>query len=163
MEPIHYGWFSLEKNNTTIEEVFCANVLEFSRSKVTRSIFYCFAENIANLSEKDFFLEKWNEFFSKLLNWEKLSEEHIAFLRENISTKAIDPKYYQFLSLETADKVKHPYLIRQWNEIYVNIEKIISEQNWDISKNTDNIIYYGKGRSSQGKTPFNNWDAEVVG
>ncbi len=127
MEPIHHGWFSLEKNNTTIEEVFCANVLEFSRSKVTRISFYFFAENIANLSEKDFFLEKWNEIFSKLLNWEKLSEEHIKFLRENISKKAIDPKYYQFLALETADKVKHPYLIRQWNEIYVDIEKIISE------------------------------------
>jgi hypothetical protein len=48
----------LEKNNTTIEEVFCTNALEFSISKVTRSIFHCFAENIANLSEKNFFLEK---------------------------------------------------------------------------------------------------------
>lgn len=157
MEPIHHGWFSLEKNNTTIEEVFCTNALEFSISKVTRSIFHCFAKNITDWSEKNFFLEKWNDIFSKLLNWEELLEEHIKFLRENISTKAIDPKYYQFLSLETADKVKHPYLIRQWNEIYVNIEKIISEQNWDISKNTDNIIYYGKGNTSEDNTPFKDW------
>jgi hypothetical protein len=107
-------------------------------------------------------LEKWNDIFSKLLNWEKLSEEYIAFLHESISTKAIDPKYYQFLSLKTADGNKHPYLIRQWNEIYVNIEKIISEQNWSIAEN-NKIIYYGEGRSFQGETPFNNWDAEVFG
>lgn len=162
MEPIHHGWFSLEKNNTTIEEVFCANVLEFSRSKVTRSIFHCFTENIADLSEKKFFLEKWNDIFSKLLNWEKLSEEYIAFLYESISTKAIDPKYYQFLSLKTADGNKHPYLIRQWNEVYVNIEKIISEQNWDLSKNNDNIIHYGQGHSSEGNTPFKDWIALIV-
>jgi hypothetical protein len=107
-------------------------------------------------------LEKWNDIFSKLLNWEKLSEEYIAFLYESISTKAIDPKYYQFLSLKTADGNKHPYLIRQWNEVYVNIEKIISEQNWDLSKNNDNIIHYGQGHSSEGNTPFKDWIALIV-
>lgn len=153
---------SLNFSNLTFEETFCKSNWQLTKSRLTRDILNSFAKNFS-WDELTWFLSSQESILNALANPKTLlSEENLQFLRSVIANRPIDPEYHKSISLETADGNKHPYLIRQWDQICCNVERIISEQNWNLSENNDNIIHYGQGHSSEGNTPFKDWIALIV-